>query len=87
MKFIKYTLVLALLSTSSFIAFGQDLPPATQSEEISQTANDGPGEDPAQPGGGTAVPLDSPTMLMLLAGIGVAMTFFSKSKKKNELNI
>jgi hypothetical protein len=87
MKFIKYTLVLALLSTPSFIAFGQDLPPATQSEEVNQTVNDGPGDNPAQPGGGTAVPLDSPTMLMLLAGVGIVMTFFAKPKKKEKSSL
>ena len=87
MKFIKYTLVICLLCTSSIIAYGQDLPPATQSEEINQTVTDGPGDNPAQPGGGTAVPLDSPTMLMLLAGVGIAMTFFAKPKKKEKSSL
>jgi hypothetical protein len=84
MKFIKFTVLSLFLSASCLTTFAQDLPPATEDKDLGEVVTDGPGEDPPHPGGGTAVPLDSLVMLIALAGGGISMAFFSKSKKKKE---
>lgn len=84
MKFIKFPLLFFFLSATTSTLLAQDLPPATEDKNVGQIVTDGPGGEPPHPGGGTAVPLDSLAMLIMLAGGGASMAFFSKDKKKKE---